>query len=77
MKGVIRFRKREKLNPCYVAYRLALTLEFVNVHNVFYVLMLRKYVVDPTNMLEQPPITLEKYLQYEKRPVQIMDTKVK
>ena len=35
-----------------VAYRLALTLELANVHDVFHVSMLRKYVADPTHMLE-------------------------
>ena len=78
-----------KLNPCYVrpfeilkkirpiAYRLALTLKFVNVHNVFHISMLRKYVADPTHVLEQPPIALKKILKYEERPVRIMDTRVK
>ena len=64
MKGVVRFRKRGKLNPHYmgpleihkkirpVAYRLALTPELVNVHDVFHVSMLRRYVADPTHVLE-------------------------
>ena len=77
MKGVVRFGKRGKLNPRYVgpfeilekigpvAYRLALTPEFSNVHDVFHVSMLRKYVADPTHVLEQPPIELERNLQYE------------
>ena len=89
MKRVIRFGKREKLNPHYVgpfevqekirpiAYRLVLTLEFANIHDVFYVSILRKYVVDPTHALEQTPIELEKNLQYEERLMQIMNTRVK
>ena len=89
MKGVVRFGKKGKLNPRYVgpfeilekigpvAYRLALTPEFADVHDVFHVSMLRKYVADPTHVLDQPPIALEKNLQYEERPVRIMDTRVK
>ncbi|XP_057483982.1 uncharacterized protein LOC130770513 [Actinidia eriantha] len=89
MKGVMRFGKKGKLNPRYVgpfeilekigpvAYRLALTLEFANIHDVFHVSMLRKYVADPTHVLEQSPIVLEKNLQYEERPVRIMDTRVR
>ena len=85
----MRFGKKGKLNPRYVgpfkilekigpiAYWLALTPEFINIHNVFHVSMLRKYVADPTHVLEQPPIALEKNLQYEERPVRIMDIRVK
>ena len=77
MKGVIRFGKREKLNPCNVgpfeilekigpvAYRLALTPEFTIVHDIFHISMLRKYVADPTHVLEKTPIELKKKLQYE------------
>ncbi|XP_057482029.1 uncharacterized protein LOC130768958 [Actinidia eriantha] len=89
MKGVVRFEKKGKLNPRYVgtfeilekigpvAYRLALTPEFANIHDVFHVSMLRKYVADTTHVLEQPPIALEKNLKYEERPMRIMDTRVK
>ena len=58
----MRFRKRGKLNPRYVgpfkihekiglvANRFALTLELVNVHDVFHVSMLRRYVPDQTHV---------------------------
>ena len=61
-KGVIRFQKRGKLNPRYigpfkiiemiglVAYRLELPSELSHIHNVFHVLMLRKYVSDPSHV---------------------------
>ena len=74
MTGVIRFRKKEKLNPRYVgpfevlekirsvAYRLVLTPKFANVHDVFHVSILRKYIMNLTQVLEQPPIDLEKNL---------------
>ena len=77
MNRVVRFGKRGKLNPHYVgpfeimekigsvAYRLALTLEFANIHDVFHISMLRKYVANPTHLLKQPPIYLEKNVKYE------------
>ncbi|CAA0830070.1 Unknown protein, partial [Striga hermonthica] len=58
MKGVVRFRKKWKLQPRFIgplnilkrvgvtAYRLALPPDLWDVHNVFYVSMLRKYVYD-------------------------------
>ena len=85
MKGVVRFGKRGKLNPRYVgpfkilgrvgpvAYRLKLTPELANVHDVFHVFMLRKYIPDPSHILVQPPIEIEKNLSYEERPVRIME----
>ena len=89
MKGVVRFGKRGKLNPRYVgpfeilgrvgpvAYRLKLTPELTNVHDVFHVSMLRKYIPDPSHILAQPPIEIEKNLSYEERPVRIMDRQEK
>ena len=83
------FGKRGKLNPRYVglfeilekielvAYQLAFTLKLVNVHDGFHVSMFRRYVVDPTHVLERPPIELEKNMQYEEWPVRIMDTRIK
>ena len=89
MKGIMRFGKKGKLSPRYVgpfeilekigpvAYRLALTPDFANVHDVFHVSVLRKYIADPTHVLDQPPIELEGNLQYEEQPVRIMDSRVK
>ena len=65
-KGVVRFGKRGKLNPRYigrfeiverigpVVYRLDLPEEFSRVHNVFHISMLRKYIPDPSHVLETP-----------------------
>ena len=84
LKGVVRFRKREKLNPRYigpfeiierigpVAYRLDLPEEFSRVHNVFRSSMLRKYIPDPSHMLETPEIELRDDLSYEEQPMQIL-----
>ena len=83
-KGVVRFGKRGKLNPCYigpfeivdgigpVAYRLDLPDEFSRVHNVFHISMLRKYIPDSSHVLETPEIELRDDLSYEEQPVQIL-----
>ena len=73
-KGVIRFGKRGKLNPRYigpfkiterigkVAYRLDLGNELQYVHNVFHVSMLKKYIRDPSHVIQQEPIELHEDL---------------
>ena len=83
-KGVVRFGKRGKLSPHYigpleiverigpVAYRLDLPEEFSRVHNVFHISMLRKYISDPSHVLETPKIEMRDNLSYEEQPVQIL-----
>ncbi|KAL5558740.1 hypothetical protein UlMin_025378 [Ulmus minor] len=70
MKGVMRFGKK-------VAYKLALPSELSTVHNVFHVSMLRKYISDPSHVLESEPIEIREDLTYEEQPVQILDRKDK
>ena len=88
-KGVIRFQKREKLNPRYigpfkiiemiglVAYRLELPSELSHIHNVFHVLMLKKYVSNPSHILEALPFELNEDLSFEIQPVSIVDQRIK
>ena len=83
-KGVVRFEKRGKLNPRYigpfeiierigpVAYRLDLSEKPSRVYNVFHISMLRKYIPDPSQVLETPEIELRDDLSYEEQPVQIL-----
>ena len=64
MKGVMRFGKKRKLAPRYiglfeilerigiVAYRLALPPNMSQVHPVFHISMLRKYISDPSQSVE-------------------------
>ena len=64
MKGVMRFGKKGKLAPRYigpfeirsrvgeVAYRLILPHELSRIHPVFHVSMLRKYISDPSHVLQ-------------------------
>ncbi|KAL6125720.1 hypothetical protein ACLB2K_073774 [Fragaria x ananassa] len=84
-KGVVRFGKRGKLSPRYigpydviervgiVAYRLELPSELPRIHNVFHVSMFRKYIADPSHVLQKQQISLKKDLTYEEEPVQILD----
>ena len=81
----MRFRKRGKLSPRYigpneivdkvgeVAYRLRLPSELVNIHDVFNVSMLCKYIADPSHILKEQPIQLKENLTYEEHPVDILD----
>ena len=78
------FGKRGKLSPRYigpfeivdiivpVAYRLEFPEELARVHNVFHISMLRKYISDPSHVLEAPEIELRYDLFYEEQPVQIL-----
>ena len=83
-KGVVRFGKRGKLSPHYigpfeivervgpVVYRLDLPEKLSRVHNVFHISMLRKYIPDPSHVLEEPEIELRDDLSYQEQPVQIL-----
>ena len=55
-----------------VAYRLALPLNLEGVHDVFYVSTLWRYRSDPTHILKEQPIELEKNLSYEEAPIAIL-----
>ena len=69
------FRVIERIGP--VAYRLELPLEISHIHNVFHVSMLRKYVSDPSHILEAPPIELNENLSFEVQLVGIVDQEIK
>ena len=60
-----------------MAYRLELPSELSKIHNVFHVSMLKKYVSDPSHILETPPIELEEDLSFEIQPIVIIDQKMK
>ncbi|XP_070046142.1 uncharacterized protein [Nicotiana tomentosiformis] len=88
MKGVMRFGKKGKLSPRYVgpsevlkrirevAYKLALQPSLLGVHPVFHVSMLRKYVGDPSHLLDFNTVQLDGDLTYDVEPVAIMDRHV-
>ncbi|XP_073275460.1 uncharacterized protein [Primulina huaijiensis] len=70
-RGVVRFSKAEKLNPRYVgpfeifekvgmlACRLVVPPSMSRIHNVFYVYELRRYIPDPSHVLEVEPLLIE------------------
>ncbi|XP_041003993.1 uncharacterized protein LOC121249348 [Juglans microcarpa x Juglans regia] len=70
MKRVMRYAKKDKLSPRSVgpfeilnrigpmAYRVALPPALSKVHDVFHVSMLRKYMSDPTPLIDYEPLQL-------------------
>ncbi|XP_041025423.1 uncharacterized protein LOC121265827 [Juglans microcarpa x Juglans regia] len=87
MKGVMRFGKKGKFSPRYIgpfeildqigpmAYRVALPPASSEVHNVFHVSMLRKYIHDPTHVIDHEPLQIQENITYTEEPVQILDRK--
>ncbi|KAI5317332.1 hypothetical protein L3X38_037039 [Prunus dulcis] len=67
-KDVMRFGKRGKCIG-HVVYRLTLPPELSQIHDVFHVSMLRKYVPNPSHVLEQQPMELREDLMYKEQPV--------
>ena len=88
-KKVMRFGKKGKLSPRFigpyeviekvrpVAYRLALPLELEKIHNVFHVLILRRYRLDPSHVVSSETIELRPDLTNEEDPMDILAQEVK
>ena len=60
-----------------VAYRLELPRDLERIHDVFYVSMLKKYISNPSHVLETPTVELKEDLSFEVQPVGIIDQKLK
>nr|KYP44183.1 Retrotransposable element Tf2 [Cajanus cajan] len=87
--GVGRALRARKLTPRFVgpyqiiqrvapiAYRLALPLSLSNLHDVFHVSQLRKYIHDPSHVVELDDVQVKENLTYEKFPVAVVDHKQK
>ena len=83
---MVRFGKRGKLSPRYigpfeilervgaVAYRLAIPLSLLGVHEVFHVSMLWKYTPDPTHLVYWGEIDVDTDGTFEEGPVRIIDS---
>ena len=82
---MVRFGKKGKLSPRFIgpfeivqrvgecAYRLALPPSLSGVHDVFHVLMLRKYIIDPSHVLDYSGLQLDDLLTLEEYPVHLLD----
>ena len=88
-RGVRRFGIKGKLSPRFigpfeilervgeVAYRLALPPSLAGVHDVFHVSQLRKYVPDPSHVLDHSDLRIEADHTFVERPIRILDRRVK
>nr|GFA75767.1 putative reverse transcriptase domain-containing protein [Tanacetum cinerariifolium] len=88
-KGVVRFGKREKLNPRYVgpfkvlgvirniAYKLDLPEELSRVHNTFHVSNLKKCHADEPLAVPLDGLHFDDKLHFVEEPVEIVDREVK
>ena len=85
----MRFGKKEKLSPRYIrpyvilkrvgelAYRLDLPSKLSQIHNVFHICMLRKYVPDSSHVIQSKHIELQEDLTYAAELVHIHSREVK
>ena len=88
-RGVRRFGIRGKLSPRYVgpfpitdrigavAYRVTLPMSLAGVHDVFHVSQLRRYVPDPSHVLDYSDLHVESDHTFEEHPIAILDRRVK
>lgn len=72
MKGISRFGQKDKLSSRYigpseigrVAYRLALPLDMSDMHNVFHVSMIIRWIIDANQKISHNEIEVQKDLIY-------------
>ena len=88
-KGVVRFGKRNKLNPRYVgpyriterigpvAYRLELPAELGGVHDVFHVSNLKKCLSNKTQAVPLEELQVDEQLRFIEEPVEVLDWETK
>ncbi|KAK8928937.1 hypothetical protein KSP39_PZI017240 [Platanthera zijinensis] len=88
-KGVSRIRRLKKLSPRFLgpfkviervgeaAYRLALSTELSGLHDVFYVSVLRKALLEASVVIEPTAVPVEEDLRTRVRPIGIEDSEVR
>ncbi|KAL0434676.1 UNVERIFIED_CONTAM: hypothetical protein Sradi_0175500 [Sesamum radiatum] len=88
-RGILRFGKQGKLSLRYIgpyeiierigplAYRLELPTELSQIHDVFHILMLRRYRSDPSHIIHEPEIEISEELTYVEEPTEILDKSVR
>ena len=60
-----------------MSYEIALPPPLANIHNIFHVSQLRKYVPDLSHILESYSIQVKENLSFEVKPIRILDSQVK
>ena len=88
-RKILRFGQKGKLSPRFigpyeilerigpVAYRLALPPELAKLHNVFHVLMLRRYRSDESHILSVQDVQVQEDFSYDEEPKTILAQEVK
>jgi len=61
----------------HTAYEVALPPPLANIHNIFHVSQLRKYISHPSHILEYDSIQVKENLWFEVKPIRILDSQVK
>ena len=60
-----------------LAYRLALPVQLVGVHDIFHVSMLWKYILDPQHIIDYRLLDIKKDVTYNEMLIYILDHKEK
>ena len=88
-KKVLWFGRKGKLSPRFIglyeiierigpiAYRLLLPPELEKIHDVFHVLMLRRYRSDPSHVISPSEIEIQSDITYEEKLICILACEIK
>jgi hypothetical protein len=58
-----------------LAYRIALSSDLVEMHDIFHISILRKYIANPNVIVEYESLEIQEGLTYEEEPMKIVDKK--